>query len=204
MKSKKILMFSIAAASVLSTAAIMMVGKAGADLLVEASEKEYVATIDKDNPLILVSSSGSISRYAFRLHGGEEYGYAYISNTDSYSTTLPEGYEDYAFSWTYDGTYYLAIFMEARTAEYTVAGQKKILRGFPGAYKFETVLANPSGIGVRADPGSGWSNSSETVGSDTVITATKNDSGSSSNQYNLYAKNEGTFYVKSIKVYYRC
>ena len=104
-----------------------------------ASSQEYVATIDKNNRLIKVDDDG---RYAFRLHGGSEYGYFYAPDAYSNPRFLDLTTEVGAFKWTRSdsSSKYFQFPLQTETVSRTIDGVKKELRGFPNAYRVETFI----------------------------------------------------------------
>lgn len=112
---------------------------------VKADNFTYSATIDKNNRLIDVGhlNGSSMDYFAFRLHGGENYGMFFTDNKVAYSDSLPSKYSDYAFSWTrdgaenekrYTGRFYLNDLQNKYQTE--IDGVNKSLRGFPKVKSF--------------------------------------------------------------------
>ena len=111
----------------------------------KANTPVYSATIDKNNRLIDVGHVGgsSLDYFAFRLHGGENYGMFFTNNKVAYSDSLPSKYSDYAFSWTRDGAEndknYTGRFSLANNGnkyQAEIDGVNKSLRGFPKVTSF--------------------------------------------------------------------
>ena len=133
-------LMSVAAfATVVSAMGVVASNNKGISFI-NADASIYSATIDKNNRLIDVGRLGSSSYdyFAFRLHGGENYGLFSTTNKVAYSDSLPSKYSDYAFSWTRDGAenekrYTGRFSLENVSNKYQaeIDGVYKSLRGFP-------------------------------------------------------------------------
>ncbi len=133
----------IAGIATLAAGSVYAIGSAANHpFLGEASTREYVATIDKNNRLILKEDGGYMA--AFRLHAGSEYGMvsfrAYDSHVGHY---LVDEDSDYAFTWNSTWHYGFDIYfvdLQQRSIEKVgndryydrdVNGKRASLRGFP-------------------------------------------------------------------------
>ena len=101
--SKKVVLLGLTACEVMAASiATIFVTKANIPARAESeTPSNYVAEISKANNLI---SYGITNSRAFRLHGGDEYGYFTMSATavdNGWFDPSPSGeYSDYAFSWS--------------------------------------------------------------------------------------------------------
>ena len=200
------------------TSSILMVASLSAALINNRSfevfaqgntPNHYTAVIDSSNRLKATDQS---DRYAFQLHGNDEYGCFYLA---SYWFEInPKGkYSDYIMSWTKPSdtnASYFQIFVCDRGEElpnlYEVDGKEYYLRGFPGAYKVTTVysLSDPNlDVQLRGNVG-GWQQTSRVVDGDLITEVTEKESGSSSSRFDWILWDTGTIYIKSIKIEYTC
>lgn len=182
-----------------------------------ASSQEYVTIIDKDNRLIKGDNNG---RYAFRLHGGSEYGYFYASDAYSDPRYLDLTTENSAFKWTrsQNSNKYFQFPLETETASVTIGGVKKELRGFPNAYRVETIYSKHAtgyfSIAPNPTTSEDWVTSDPIDNDDGTYTvvSTKDTEYSGSKRatsydYCLFGSDYGEeqyVIIHSIKIYYTC
>ena len=205
---KKILVIGLSSSALVT----VVVGTAGIHSMniqtfaTNRAQTHYTAVIDKNNRLIPVDANQQ--RFAFRLHNGEEYGFAYASDyIEGKPRYLDWENENYAFTWTRsrDNDHYFEIFLEEETREYYVDGQKKILRGFPGAYKITAVytMSSPTLNVTERASNYGWTRSVTTVDGVTTSIETKTESATADgNTWCL--RDNGTLYFHSITIEYYC
>lgn len=171
----------------------------------------YTAVIDSSNRLKATSSEG---RFVFKLHGGSEYGYMYVSSPTWLNINPTGKYSDYAFSWeNTDGTSkYFEIFLRelAESSFYTfnVDGKNCFARGFPGAFRITTVFSNPNKISVdESNPYAGWKcsrSTDEETGLTTDVATINVSVQPSDNHIDWCSREAGTIYIKSITIEYTC
>ena len=166
----------------------------------------YTAVIDSSNRPI--DAGGGY--YAFRLHGGEEYGCFYASDFYSVgSRYIDFTDENLAFTWTrsLNHDYYFEIDLVAISTKLYVDKKQIPVRGFPGAYKITTVYSESEpNLNFKVCPDSGWTITSKTT-EDNLITAvaTKKDSADVySSAMSWCLRDMGTVSIKSITIEYTC
>lgn len=206
--NKKVVLIGLSVSALMvTTLATALSGKANIEAFADNDNPGvYIAEISKDNRLI----SGSGGYYAFRLHGGEEYGRFYAS--DFYSSGdryIDFTNENYAFEWkkTLANDYYFEIRLIESNNEYVIGGKKRTLRGFPGAYKITTVYSESEpDLSFDVCPDFGWTTISKTKEGDLITAvATKNDSADNySSAMTWCLRDMGTVSIKSITVEYTC
>ena len=201
MFNRKTILISLLLAATALTGTVFLVNGPMRQLSIAGSEPhEYTALIDKDHPLIPTTIT---TRFAFDLHGGGNLGTMTVSDDTCISMDLPEGYEDYLFSWTATSSKYFLFRLDQWAGEYTVQGKKRTLYSLPGAYKIEFIYANPDNLNIGTTP-DGWAKSSETVGEDTKVTFTKGTQAPFGTNWSTCTYTPGTYYVRSIKFWYTC
>ena len=212
MKSKRVLIGLSVGALMASVAATIFAGNADVRTYAEPIEPgNYSAEISSSNRLKTTSDSGW---YGIRLHGGQEYGFFYVSDV-SWLDLNPTGeYSDYAFSWTKpgpEGNRYFEITLgaleESSYYRTTIDGKQHYVRGFPGAYRITTVYSeSSSNLDVRVCPSSGWTLKSKTTEGNliTAVAEKNNDDDNYSKKMTWTLWDEGTIYIKSITIDYTC
>ena len=211
--SKKVVLLGLTACEVMAASiATIFVTKANVPARAESeTPSNYVAEISKANNLI---SYGILNSRAFRLHGGDEYGYFYMSATaveNGWFDPSPSGdYSDYAFSWTNKNgnSYFFEILLydNGTSNRERINGEYHYLRGFPGAYRITTVYSLSSSP-LNFDPcrpNSSWDCTKTIEGNLITEVATKKPDSASDNYMNWCLREEGTVYIKSITIEYTC
>ena len=206
--NKKTVLIGIAAGLLMVTTLATTFGyrKINATFAENNPQGTYTAVIDSSNRLI--DAGGGY--YAFRLHGGEEYGCFYASDFYSVgSRYIDFANENFAFTWTrsLNHDYYFEIDLVAISTKLYVDKKQIPVRGFPGAYKITTVYSESEpDLNFKVCPDSGWTITSKTT-EDNLITAvaTKKDSaGAYSSAMSWCLRDMGTVSIKSITIEYTC
>ena len=206
MKKKVLLLTTVAATTLTLVAAFVLAANTYSDgFAIQASNSDYTATINKSN--MLVQTDSDSNTFGFQLHGGSEYGFAYLSDTTKYHTDITGTYSDYAFSWDADFSSTFAFRMDAPTDHYIVKGKDKVLRGFPSISKLEIVYANPQGGAFYMKDYAGWSGSETVIDeskSEKRLTLTPTGSQAALNEFGYVASPGYAMYIKSITFNYSC
>ena len=206
MKKKILLLTTLATATLTSVMAFMVIANAHNEgLALRASNTEYTAAINKSN--MLVQTDSDSNTFGFQLHGGSEYGFAYLSDTTKYHTDITGTYSDYAFSWDADFSATFAFQMAEQTGHYTINGKDKVLRGFPSITSIEIVYANPQGGTLYRKDIGGWSGKEVVIDESKTekrLTLTKNGDVADRNEYGYVASSGNVMYIKSITFNYSC
>lgn len=174
-------------------------------LAASANPVSYSATIDVSHPLYATNSS---DYFAFGLHNVGAYGGLRPNNGGTLSTSLPAGYENYAFSWTAPASKSFQIYIENWDMKCEIGGVDHTLWGIPCAYKVELVY-NKGGASysVNAIPYYNWSKKSEVVDPKTNdVTVTYEDTNSSGDNtyWSVSMSASGTIYIRSMTIWYLC
>ena len=206
MKKKILILTTLAATTLTIVAAFTVIANTNNEgFALKASNTEYIATINKSNMLIQTDSDSNT--FGFRLHGGSEYGFAYLSDTSKYHTNLTGTYSDYAFSWDADFSSTFAFQMAEQTGHYSINGKDKVLRGFPSISSVEIVYANPQGGTLYRKDISGWSGQEVVIDESKTekrLTMTKTGDVAERNEYGYVASPGYAMYIKSITFNYSC
>ena len=174
MKKKFILISGIAAVATLSVTSLA-VARGQTVFADPVAPGYYVATIDQNNKLRVDDDD-----YFFNLHGGGEYGYFVRKEYVQTLSISVDPNDNFGFSISMAGDDYFGFTMEDLTKngnashywEVDVDGQKKIVRGFPGAYQVTIVYDAPKGYPLSRTPDSNstrWDRASSKQADNTYI-----------------------------------
>ena len=204
---KKILLLTTLTATTLSLVATFLVAgnRSTEGFALGTPNSSYTAIINKSN--MLVQTDSDSNTFGFQLHGGSEYGFAYLSDTTKYHTDITGTYSDYAFSWDADFSATFAFQMTEQTGHYTINGKDKVLRGFPSITSVEIVYANPQGGTLYRKDISGWSGQEVAIDESKTekrLTITKNGDVADRNEYGYVASPGYAMFIKSITFNYSC
>ena len=205
--NKKILLFTTLTATTLSLVVTFLVAgnRSAEGFALGSPNSSYTAIINKSN--MLVQTDSDSNTFGFQLHGGSEYGFAYLSDTTKYHTDITGTYSDYAFSWDADFSATFAFQMAEQTGHYTINGKDKVLRGFPSISSVEIVYANPQGGTLYRKDISGWSGTEVVIDegkTEKRLTLTKTGDVAERNEYGYVASPGNVMYIKSITFNYSC
>ena len=204
---KKILLLTTLTATTLSLVVTFLVAgnKSAEGFALGSPNSSYTAIINKSNMLIQTDSDSKT--FGFQLHGGSEYGFAYLSDTTKYHTDITGTYSDYAFSWDADFSATFAFQMTEQTGHYTINGKDKVLRGFPSISSLEIVYANPQGGAFYHKDTSGWSGTQVVIDESKAekrLTLTPKGALAALNEFGYVASPGYVMYIKSITFNYSC
>ena len=206
MFDKRLLIVSaLVVSTVVAGTIYLSLDKNASQLAVSAGPVSYSTTIDVNHPLYATDSS---DYFAFGLHNAGAYGGFRPVEGGTLGFNLPDGYEDYAFSWTAPGSKYFQIFIKNWDMKCRIGGVEHTLWGIPGAYKVELVY-NKGGASysVNGIPYYNWAKKSEVVDPVTKdVTVTYEDTNSSGDNtyWSVSMSESSTMYVRSMTIWYTC
>ena len=219
MKKKFILISGIAAAATLSVTSLA-VARGQTVFADPVALGDYVATIDQNNKLRVDGSD-----YFFNLHGGGEYGHFVRKEYVQTLSISVDPNDNYGFSISMAGDDYFGFTMEDLTKdgrpsyywEVDVDGQKKVVRGFPGANQVTIVYDAPEGHPLSGTPSSNntrWNFVSSThVGNRYTDTYTIKETLPAVSRLDfLFTRDDTeedkdlvlTYNIRSLSIYYTC